>query len=377
MMRTSFRTSPALPEGTYVELVRSVFATLTPTTIMGILFVVVSAFAARRTDDALIVALWVVGTALSHLRVWVILRHERTAAFWAGDRRGATRAERRFGMAYLAFAGVLGLFGARVFQVGQHDVQLVTAVLLVGYAAGVAAGVSLRPWIALSSVLLSIAPTILVAFATEDTAHRLLGVVLSAFLAGGAGSMLSRFRSETEKITMRRTFGDLARRDPLTGLANRLGLADAHREAVTSSPDCRHAVHCLDLDRFKAVNDRLGHPAGDEVLAAVAGRLANLLRDGDLAARLGGDEFAVLQTGMRHAGEAELLARRIARAVSEPYSVGGETLSVGVSIGFVVSENCDDALEDMLARADEASYKAKRRGGGAVEAGSLVQGGTG
>ena len=376
MMHTTFRRRPALPEGTYVELVRSVFATLTPTTIMGILFVIVSAFAARRMNDPLIVALCVMGTALSLLRVWIILWHERTVALWGEDRRGAVGAERRFGITYLAFAGLLGMFGARVFQVGQQDVQLVAAALLVGYAAGVAAGVSLRPWIALSSVLLSIVPTIIVAFATGDTAHGLLGIILSAFLAGGASSMVSRFRSETEKITMRRTFGDLARRDALTGLANRLGLADAHREAATSSPDCRQAVHCLDLDRFKAVNDRLGHPAGDELLIAVAGRLANLLRDGDLAARLGGDEFAVLQTGMRHAGEAELLARRISRAVSEPYSVGGETLSVGVSIGFVVSEDCNEALEDMLARADEASYRVKRRGGGAVEDGALVQSAT-
>lgn len=363
MYRATARRTPGLPEGTYVELVRSVLATLLPTTLMGILFVVVAAFATRQVNDPALLALWAAGTLFSLVRVGTLLWYERAGEKFCADRSSAALTERCFGVTYLAFAFVLGLFGARVFQVGSLEVQLVTVALLVGYAAGVAAGVSLRPWIAIPSVVLAIGPAVGHTIAGGDPAHRLLGLVMAAFLAGGVSSIMARFRSASEKITMRRAFGELARRDPLTGLVNRLGLADAFRQTVSTSPHFQ-AVHYLDLDRFKAVNDQFGHPTGDVLLKAVAMRLDKLLRVGDVAARLGGDEFVVLQSGMSHADEAELLARRIARAIGETYSINGHVVSIGVSIGFVVSTDCDDALDDLLAKADQASYSAKKRGGG-------------
>jgi diguanylate cyclase (GGDEF)-like protein len=120
----------------------------------------------------------------------------------------------------------------------------------------------------------------------------------------------------------------------------------------------------LDLDRFKAVNDTFGHPIGDALLQAVAGRLRGALRNGDVAARVGGDEFVLIQTGAQHLGEAELFARRIARAVAEPYSILGKHLLVGTSVGFAIYPEHGRDLDELMARADEALIHVKRVGGG-------------
>ena len=100
--------------------------------------------------------------------------------------------------------------------------------------------------------------------------------------------MRARYRSEAEKIAMRQTFASLARTDHLTGLANRLAFGEAFAREVETHGAKRIAVHCLDLDRFKPVNDRLGHPAGDDLLRQVADRLRSLCRNGNSAGRLGG-----------------------------------------------------------------------------------------
>ena len=113
------------------------------------------------------------------------------------------------------------------------------------------------------------------------------------------------------------------------------------------------------------MNDSYGHLAGDELLRLVAGRLAGSLRQRDLASRVGGDEFVILQVGMRHPDEADLLARRLTRSLGEPYHVGEHDVVVGASIGYVVSR-CDEPLEELLARADNALYAIKAVGGGAA-----------
>jgi len=121
-------------------------------------------------------------------------------------------------------------------------------------------------------------------------------------------------------------------------------------------------LHCLDLDRFKPVNDTYGHAVGDALLVAVGRRLERLLRAGDSAFRLGGDEFAVLQTGIAHPDESELAARRIVRALSEPYEIDGNPIVIGVSIGSARGVDCGPDLMLMLSVADKALYDIKHRG---------------
>jgi diguanylate cyclase (GGDEF)-like protein len=151
--------------------------------------------------------------------------------------------------------------------------------------------------------------------------------------------------------------------DPLTSLANRAAFLDrVHLDLQVPDPRRRPALLFLDLDGFKAINDSLGHAAGDDLLVAVAGRLASCVRDGDVVARLGGDEFAVL---LRAAGavDAERVANRLRVALAEPVSLGGRAVDAQASIGGAVAEP-GDTVAVLLHRADTAMYDAKRQGGG-------------
>ena len=155
-----------------------------------------------------------------------------------------------------------------------------------------------------------------------------------------------------------------ARLDGLTGLADRDAFAaELHQALGGRTP---RAVLALDLDRFKAVNDTLGHPVGDALLRTVAGRLRGALRGGDVAARLGGDEFAVLQDlgGAGSPEAAEALAARLVELLSRPYLLAGQVVVVGASIGVaLLPEDGDDATL-LMRRADLALYAAKAAGRG-------------
>ena len=357
--------SPALPDDTYIDLVRSVYRTLQPTMIMAVSFLLVGLVVVAGSDDRILISLLVLGTIAAAARIAVLVHGRRRADDLALDVAAARALERRFALAYLSFAILFGLFSARALAVAAPETHMLTVGLLFGYGAGVAAGVALRPRIAVAAVLVAIVPSILVALVSADLVHMAAGGLLAIFLAGGISSMVSRHRITSRGITMRRTYGRLARQDDLTGMPNRLSLREAFEQfaEIAGASDVL-AVHCLDLDRFKPVNDRYGHPAGDALLCAVSERLNGVLRSGDVAARLGGDEFVILQTGARHPGEADLLARRVARAIAQPFSIHGHQISIGTSVGYALFPDHGRDLDDLIARADEALVRVKREGGG-------------
>ena len=136
----------------------------------------------------------------------------------------------------------------------------------------------------------------------------------------------------------------------LTGLANRKAFFDALEGRV-----CGAVLYC-DLDRFKPVNDELGHRAGDELLRAVAGRMQSCVRIGDLVARVGGDEFAVLCTDVTPEQAFEL-AQRIRAAIVEPFHITDTTTCIGISIGVAHASPADG--QELLELADRALYRAK------------------
>jgi diguanylate cyclase (GGDEF)-like protein len=352
---------------TYLELVRSLLGTLVPTFIMAVLFIVTAAHCLGHASDALIRTLAMLGSAVAVARVGVVVALQRRVARRGLDIAGAQRLERTFAAVYLAFALLLGLFAAAGMQSCPLADQVVLSAMVVGYAAGVAASVSLRPWIAVPAMLLSVFPTIAVSLAIGDAPHVLLAFLLFALMAGGISSMIGRYRNAIEMIEMRQRFASLARRDPLTGLGNRLALEDGFLRAVETCGGRCVVLHCLDLDRFKPINDVFGHVAGDLLLQAVAQRLTRLLRDGDLAVRLGGDEFALLQTGIVHGDEAELMARRIARSIAEPYAIDGHEIRIGASVGSASGKEHGPDLGRLLSFADKALYEEKH-GRGAEQA---------
>lgn len=159
----------------------------------------------------------------------------------------------------------------------------------------------------------------------------------------------------------------MARHDALTDLPNRTQFHEAMAWHLTRTDRGeRVAVMCLDLDHFKAVNDTLGHPVGDELLLAVAERLTGCVRHGDLVARLGGDEFAIIQVGVQQPVGATSLAHRIINVIGTPYVIDGHELSIGVSIGVAIAPADGENSNQLLKNADMALYRAKDDGRGVM-----------
>ncbi len=156
----------------------------------------------------------------------------------------------------------------------------------------------------------------------------------------------------------------MAEHDSLTGLANRLLFTRGLNHALAAGGMV--ALHLIDLDDFKDVNDTMGHAAGDALLMAAAGRMRGCLKPGDMLARLGGDEFAVVQTGIASTKEADSAAARIVRALGAPYTIEGTSVPAGASIGIAIGPEDGVDGPTMLQRADIALYRAKGAGRGQV-----------
>ena len=175
---------------------------------------------------------------------------------------------------------------------------------------------------------------------------------------------LAWYRRTKEKQQADRRIRFLAHHDALTSLANRAQLIESLEAALAVLP-LRHngiAVHFLDLDRFKQVNDSLGHDGGDALLKTIAERLRTVIRIGDVVARLGGDEFVVVQTGIASKTQAEDFARRIISAVTAPMILKDRPFSATISVGVALAPADGIDPERLLKSADLALYKAKADG---------------
>jgi diguanylate cyclase (GGDEF)-like protein len=168
----------------------------------------------------------------------------------------------------------------------------------------------------------------------------------------------------TEKRRAEARIAHMAHYDALTDLPNRVLFCERLGEALLRVRRDREmlAVLSVDLDRFKRVNDTLGHPTGDKLLVAVADRLRTCLRGYDMAARFGGDEFVVLQIGIAGPHEASALAERIVTLLSEPYDIEGHQVEIGASVGIALAPADGEIAEQLLGNADVALYKAKEDG---------------
>jgi diguanylate cyclase (GGDEF)-like protein len=154
--------------------------------------------------------------------------------------------------------------------------------------------------------------------------------------------------------------------DSLTGLCGRALFLERLSTALHGKTDkpVRHAMIMIDLDRFKAVNDTLGHPIGDALLRLVAKRLCGVVRQAEVIARLGGDEFAILLSPALEQAAMAALAKRIIDVLSRPYLVGGHLVNIGASIGMAMSPQDGNEHELLMKNADLALYTAKNAGRG-------------
>ena len=154
----------------------------------------------------------------------------------------------------------------------------------------------------------------------------------------------------------------MAHYDTLTDLANRAYFQNKLDALLAGTRQTRFAVFSMDLDRFKVVNDTLGHLAGDKLLQVAAARMRACLRDSDTIARFGGDEFAVLQVPSGRTADARSLAKRLIDAVNAPYHIEGHDVSIGVSIGIAVAPGDGTNSEELMRKADKALYRSKKTG---------------
>jgi diguanylate cyclase (GGDEF)-like protein len=185
------------------------------------------------------------------------------------------------------------------------------------------------------------------------------GLAVLAVVLGMVALTTERLRRQSEISAHQATH------DVLTGLPNRVVFYDRLHQAILAAQRSGKAVCTMgvDLDKFKAINDTLGHQAGDAVLAEIAARLRQHIRGGDTVARLGGDEFSLLLPATA-ADEAVAMAHRILAGLAEPFVIQGETLRLGASIGISQYPHHAADADALIARADFAMYLAKRSGGG-------------
>ncbi len=183
------------------------------------------------------------------------------------------------------------------------------------------------------------------------------------------GGILISAKDITERKEAEFALAHQAGHDALTGLPNRVLLTDRLRQAVLGigSTGMRPAVLFVDLDRFKVVNDSLGHSAGDRLLGTMTERISPLVRAEDTVARIGGDEFVVLVPNCTDVSQAVEIADRVITAVAPPVSLDGTDFYVTASIGIAVADGLGTSPERLLADADVAMYEAKRRGGNRYE----------
>ena len=180
-----------------------------------------------------------------------------------------------------------------------------------------------------------------------------------------AGGRVATHNDITERRRAEAKIEYMAQHDALTDLPNRVLLFEQLRQALAATRQGVHlAVFCLDLDRFKDVNDAHGHPTGDLLLKAVADRLRQCIRDTDIVARLGGDEFAIMQAGASQPTDATSLASRLIEVIGAPYELNGDRVTVELSIGIALAPGDGLDPDQLLKNADLALYRAKSDGHG-------------
>ncbi len=191
------------------------------------------------------------------------------------------------------------------------------------------------------------------AYVLKDEQHRPIRVV------GTHVDISARKQAEQE-------IQHLAFHDSLTNLPNRLLFQETLERVLAGYRRNRQqfALHILDLDHFKEINDSLGHPVGDELLKAVVDRISSVIRSNDLLARLGGDEFALIQQDIGEAREASVVAAKIITAVDKPFELRGNSMHTSVSIGITLPKSDDVDAARLMSFADVAMYKAKDAGRG-------------
>lgn len=304
-----------------------------------------------------------------------IARTISATIFYRKLAQGGADAHRGWELAYefgaWAFAGMLGA-QALVTLLRSDDpaIHILSVALATGYAAGIAGRNAGRTKIAIGQTCLALMPTALGLWLEGHFGHRILSIVLLAMVIGMAEItrtthriVVEALRGKREKSVLAAKFERLARYDSLTGVENRMAMQMRLRELFDSN-DKSHdalAILWLDLDRFKEVNDSLGHVVGDQLLCAVVRRLSAMLDGRGYMARFGGDEFMIMCPRMNRA-QAQEIAAEVMACFETGVEVGEHMLIVTASVGLAVGPQDGRDADELMQHADLALYEAKAKG---------------
>lgn len=353
--------SENLPAAIEIEIISRLYAALPQILCIAGGLIIGAAIMAAKTGDPVLWGIFGAAVVTSAIRV---------IGIWAFKRRGgnpstlleAHRWEDLYAWSAFAFTAVVAALTIRIFQAGHMDGGILAVGLVMSLTAGSSAR-TMRFWICVTLSTLALGVLIVCMWLTGDLLLRSMALLLALYLYSVYESSAYIVKQIEAVLVAERELDHIARRDALTGIANRRAFDEGL--AVEAGAGRGFALLMLDLDGFKAVNDRLGHAAGDELLRQVADRLAKVTRQTDVLARLGGDEFGILLPGA-DVTTARTVAERAVGAIAQPFAVSGQPVTVGTSIGieFVPPTATQVDTEKVKQAADQALYDAKRAGKG-------------
>jgi diguanylate cyclase (GGDEF)-like protein len=360
----------SISDAVFMEVLGALHGTLVPILFAGTSQAIVGTITVRQTGDVVMGVLTGIGVIVALVRGLEVLAYRRRAAKKPPlERAEAARWGLRYAVGTASTASILGLFAARGLMLDDAICSMMAIGIAFGFGAGIVARLSLLPVLALVDLCVLGLPSIAVVFARADAPHVGLGMLIAIYLVGSFEMVRLTFNSTVNQIMLKEQFEQLARLDPMTGVFNRSVLASDLPRMIADPEAGMVAMYAIDLDHFKAANDRFGHPVGDALLKQVAGRLTSLAGPGGLIVRMGGDEFILIQPCTRSRADAESLARRILETVSAAYCVAGHDVVIGASIGVAMSPDDGQSVEVLLSGSHQALYQAKAGRGGYAFAG--------
>lgn len=328
-----------------------------------------SAIAAYVTGSGLLARAAMLLALIATVRIFVAYCYTRKDGL-AHPRRWETAYE----VGAFSYASMIGMIaGLSIWQEVDGHVQVMTVAVALCYGTGIAARNAGRPNIAIGQLFLSVIPVIIALLHVASLAYLVLAITVTLLVPAMMSISLNVFATLRQSILEAQTNAELAERmqilahtDVVTELSNRAGLNQKLDEKIAARHNDRHLMLLwIDLDRFKQVNDTLGHPVGDKVLRELAQRLTSQAPDHAVVARFGGDEF-IIACEITVRAEAEQIAGDVLDEINRPFRIGNERLTLGGSLGVAMLPDDSDDAATLMQSADLALYHAKVAGGNRI-----------